>query len=236
MLPSVQSSFRAFNTRFEGFIPYMYLDIKGLVTVAVGNLVDPVELAQALPFQFKQGPGIAAPGSPATPDQIAAEWQTLKNDPSLATKGYTACRPITQLELSDDSVDSLILDRLTRNESFLKGQPSFQEFDSWPADAQLGLLSMAWAMGPAGPGQFPHFSAACQRLDFNAAAAQCKMNEAGNPGLVPRNQANFTLFSNAAIVIAAKAPGGLQRSNLYYPRTLTAADIAQAATAPGTTT
>jgi hypothetical protein len=95
---------------------------------------------------------------------------------------------------------------------------------------------MAWAMGPAGPGQFPHFSAACQRLDFNAAAAQCKMNEAGNPGLVPRNQANFTLFSNAAIVIAAKAPGGLQRSNLYYPRTLTAADIAQAATAPGTTT
>jgi hypothetical protein len=235
MLPSVQSSFRAFNTKFEGCIPYMYLDIKGLVTVAVGNLVDPVELAQALPFRFKNEPGIAAPGSPATPDQIAAEWQTLKNDPSLAAKGYKACGPITQLELSDDSIDSLILDRLTRNESFLKRQQWFQDFDTWPADAQLGLLSMAWAMGPAGPGEFPHFRAACQSLDFNAASAECKMNEAGNPGLIPRNQANFTLFSNAVIVLAGEAQGGFQRSSLYYPRALTTADIGQVVPAPGTT-
>src|SRR5208283_3890003 len=103
MLPSVQSSFRAFNTSFEGLVPYMYLDIKGLVNVAVGNLVDPVEMAQALPFRFKNGPGVAAPGSPATPDQIAAEWQILKNDPSLAAEGYKACASITRLELSDDS-------------------------------------------------------------------------------------------------------------------------------------
>jgi hypothetical protein len=222
MFPSVQSSFRSFNTRFEGCIPYMYLDIKGLVTVAVGNLVDPVELAQALQFRFKNEPGIAAPGSPATPDQIAAEWQTLKNDTSLATRGYKACGPITQLELSDDTIDSLILDRLTGNESFLKRQPWFQDFDTWPADAQLGLLSMAWAMGPAGPGGFPHFRAACRSLDFNAAAAQCEMNEAGNLGLIPRNQANFTLFSNAAAVLAGEAQGNLQRANLYFPALLQA--------------
>jgi hypothetical protein len=235
MFPSVQSSFRVFNTKFEGCVTYMYLDIKGLVTVAVGNLVDPVELAQALPFRFKNRPGIVAPGSPATPDQIAAEWNTLKNDPSLATKGYKACGPITQLELNDDSIDSLISDRLTRNESFLKRQQWFQKFDTWPADAQLGLLSMAWAMGPAGPGQFPHFRTACQNLDFNAAAAECKMNEAGNPGLIPRNQANVTLFSNAAIVSAGEAQGGLQRSNLYYPRVLTMADIGPVASTPGPT-
>jgi hypothetical protein len=229
MFQSVQSGFGAFNTQFEGCIPYMYLDIKGLVTVAVGNLVDPVELAQALPFHFKNKPGIAAPGSPATPAQIAAEWQTLKNDPSLATKGHIACGPRTQLELSNDSIDSLILDRLTRNEGFLKRQQWFQDFDAWPADAQLGLLSMAWAMGPAGPGEFPHFRAACQNLDFNAAAGECKMNETGNPGLVPRNLANFTLFSNAAIVLAREAQGGFQRSNLYYPRALTTADTGQVA-------
>jgi hypothetical protein len=61
------------------------------------------------------------------------------------------------LELSDDAIDSLIIDRLTKNESFLKRQPWFQDFDTWPADAQLGLLSMAWAMGPAAPGNFPSF-------------------------------------------------------------------------------
>jgi hypothetical protein len=213
----------------------MYLDMKGLVTVAVGNLVDPVELAQALPFRFKNEPGIAAPGSLATPEQIAAEWRTLKNDPHLASAGYTACGPMTQLELRDDSVDVLIFDRLARNKSSLQRQPWFEIFDTWPADAQLGLLSMAWAMGPAGPGQFPLFRAACQRLDFAAAATECKMDEAGNPGLIPRNQANFTLFSNAAILLAGEAQGGFHHTNLYYPRVLTAADIALLSAAPGTT-
>jgi GH24 family phage-related lysozyme (muramidase) len=226
MLPAVQSNFPAFSAKFEGRVPYMYLDIRGLVTVGVGNLVDPVASAQALPFRFKNKPGIKAPGSPATPDQIAAEWQTLKNDTSLPTSGFKACEPITQLELSDDAIDSLILQRLADNEGFMKRQPWFQNFDSWPADAQLGLLSMAWAMGPVGPGSFPNFRAACQRLDFNAAAAQCRMNEAGNPGLIPRNNANVTLFSNAAIVLAGAAQAGLDRADLYYPRALTAADIA----------
>jgi hypothetical protein len=226
MFPSVHSNFRAFNTTFEGCIPSMYLDINGLVTFGVGNLVDPVGLAQALPFRFKTKPGITAPGSPATPAQIAAEWQTLKSDPDLGNRGFQACESITQLELSDDSIGSLILARLTSDETFLKRQPWFQSFDNWPADAQLGLLSMAWAMGPAGPGEFPHFRAACQDLDFDAAAAECRMNEAGNPGLIPRNRANFTLFSNAAIVLAGEAQGRFQRSNLYYPRALTTADLA----------
>jgi len=212
----------------------MYLDIKGLVTVGVGNLVDPAELAQALPFRFKNQPGVASPGSPATPDQIAAEWRSLKNTPGLAAMSYTACGSITQLELSDDSINSLLLDRVTVNESFLKRQQWFQDFDTWPADAQLGLSSMAWAMGPAGPGAFPHFSAACKSFDFNTAAADCRMNEAGNPGLIPRNQANFTLFSNAAIVLAGEAQGGFQRPSLYYPRVLTTADIGQVGSAPGT--
>ena len=227
MLPAVQSAFPAFSARFEGRVPYMYLDIKGLVTVGVGNLIDPVELAQTLPFRFKNRPGIGNPGSPATPDQIASEWRTLKNSPSLANKTFSDCDPITSLELTEDSIDALILDRLTKNESFLKRQPWFVDFDTWPADAQLGLLSMTWAMGPAGPGGFANFRMACQKLDFNTAAAECKMNEAGNPGLIPRNQANFTLFSNAAIVLAgAGTPSGLQAANLYYPRVLAAADSA----------
>jgi hypothetical protein len=194
----------------------MYLDIKGLVTVAVGNLIDPVELAQSLPFRFKSG-------DPATAAQIAAEWQRLKSDPDLARRGYQACESITQLELGDAAIDSLILARLTSDEGHLKRQPSFQSFDIWPADAQLGLLSMAWAMGTAGPAGFPHFSAACQSADFNGAAAACRMNEAGNPGLIPRNRANFTLFSNAAMVLAGEPQGRFQRAHLYYPQALTAA-------------
>jgi hypothetical protein len=220
MFPSVQSAFRAFNEPFEGCVPYMYLDVKGLVTVGVGNLVDPVELAQALPFRFKSRPGIATPGALATKDQIAAEWAKLKGDPGVAHDAFTACDPLTELELTDDAMNSLILTRVTDNESFLKQQPWFKDFDTWPADAQLGLLSMAWAMGPDGPGQFPHFRAACQAMDFNTAAVESQMDATQNPGLVPRNKANAVLFSNAAVVLAGEAQGKFQRSVLYYPQEL----------------
>jgi len=229
MFPAVQSAFSTFSREFEGRVPYMYVDVKQLVTIGVGNLIDPVATALTLPFRFKNRPGIGAPGSPATPDQIAAEWQTIKNDLSLATRGFKACDPVTQLELSDDAIDVLILDRLSKNEGFLKRQQWFQNFETWPADAQLGLLSMSWAMGPGGPGGFPQFRVACQNLDFKSAAVECKMNEAGNPGLVPRNQANVALFSNAAVVLAGQSQGSLQPATLYYPRVLTMADIAPSA-------
>jgi hypothetical protein len=222
MYDSVQSQFRTFSEQFEGCVSYMYLDIKGLVTVGVGNLIDPVALATALPFRFKTRPGIATPGAPASPDQIAAEWQRLKSNPGLAQKRFNFFDPVTELELPDDALDHLIAKRLTGNESFLKRQQPFNAFDHWPADAQLALLSMAWAMGPAGPGGFPHFCAACETLDFTGAALECKMNEAGNPGLIPRNIANRTLLSNAAAVLAQ----GLDPSSLYYPKDLTVSDAA----------
>jgi GH24 family phage-related lysozyme (muramidase) len=227
---SVQAAFPTFSATFEGRVPYMYLDILGLVTVGIGNLIDPVEAAQGLPFEFK-----TASGTLATPDQIAAEWQTVKGDQSLKNSEFTVFDAITQLWLSDQAINTLVSNRLAQNEVFLKRQPWFANFDTWPADAQMGLLSMAWAMGPGGPGQFPNFRAACQNHDFKTAAAQCKMNETGNAGLIPRNRANATLFSNAAIVLASEPQGVFERLNLYYPRALTAADIAPVTLSPSTT-
>jgi len=215
MYPSVQARFRAFNEPFEGSIPYMYLDVKGLVTVGVGNLIDPVELAIALPFRSKGS------GLPASKELIAAEWRKLKADPTLAKKGHLACAAVTDLELNDDTIGALIAQRLMANDSLLKRQPSFQGFETWPADAQLGLLSMAWAMGPAGFSRFHRFRTACQKRDFKAAAAESKLDEAGNPGLIPRNRANLLLFSNAAAVAASGS--GLDLATLFYPRDLSLA-------------
>lgn len=192
----------------------MYLDIKGLVTAGVGNLIDPVELAQALPFQLKN-----APRSLATAEQIATEWQRLKDDPALARAGHLACAPLTQLELGDGAIDSLVARRLADNEAYLKRQEWFQQFDTWPADAQLGLLGMAWAMGPRGPGEFPRFRAACLGLDFTTAAAECRMDDEANPGLAARNQADIALFLNAAHVLENSA--AFDPSVLHYPQLIT---------------
>lgn len=208
---SVKSQFTAFNKTFEGSISYMYLDIKGLVTIGVGNLIDPVSEAVILPFCFK-----ANPAQFAAQSDIQAEWTLLKSKPELAKQGYTACAPLTKLQLNDDAINALIDKRLLQNETILKKSNAFKNFDQWPADAQLGLLSMAWAMGPDFSPSWPKFSAACAKMDFTAAANDCQMNEAGNPGLVPRNKANQQLFINAAKVLAGEASGQYQRETLYY--------------------
>ena len=220
MRQSVQTQFRSFNEPLEGVVKYMYLDIKGLVTVGVGNLIDPVSAALELPFQWKNKPGVKKPGGAATKAEIQTEWQKLKDDQTLAHKGHRACAKVTDLELSDASIDDLISRRLLSNQGFLKKQKAFADFENWPADAQMGLLSMAWAMGPGGPRAFHTFSAACATADFDVAAENCRMSEVGNPGLVPRNRADKLCFHNAAAVLAGEADGFYNREMLYYPQML----------------
>ena len=216
MYLSVQSYLPLFSQTFEGRVSHMYLDIKGLVTVGVGNLIDPVELALALPFRLKN-----LPGTPADREQIAVEWRAIKSDRSLAEKGARACAPLTALELSDEAIDALISRRAAEDEVSLKRQSQFASFEAWPADAQLALLSMAWALGPSGVAGFPKLSAACQAMDFHTAAAECEISEDGNAGVVPRNAANRALFLNAAHVRAVEAPAGPLHSTLFYPKVLT---------------
>ena len=207
MYQSVQDAFMAFSTQFEGKVSFMYLDIKGLVTIGIGNLIDPVGAALSLPFVHKSD------GSSASQDEISNEWNTLKSQPDLAQKGYKACEPLTSLMLTDDSIAQLVTTKLNQFASTLKSTNEFSNMDSWPADAQLGLLSMAWAMGPAFGPSWPKFRAACAASDWSAAATNCQMNETGNPGLKPRNTADVLLFTNAAAVQA----NGLDFSVLHWP-------------------
>jgi GH24 family phage-related lysozyme (muramidase) len=207
MHSSVNDAFPTFSKRFEGYVQWMYLDIKGLVTVGVGNLVDPEASALSLPF-------VDGGGGRATRAQISAEWRKLKGMPSLAAQGHLACRAITQLRLSDPDIDALVRQRLAANEAGLA--KTFHDWQQWPADAQLGVLSMAWAMGSGFPAKWPRFTAACGAADWLAAAANCRMKETGNPGVVPRNDANQRLFRNAYEVVAQI----LEPSRLYYPESL----------------
>jgi GH24 family phage-related lysozyme (muramidase) len=204
MYDVVRNIFPDFSKQFEGRVSWMYLDVKGLVTIGVGNLIDPLSAAIGLPFVHRDD------GSPATRDEIGAEWTALKSNTSLAQRGYQACKAVTRLGLTDDAIDDLVRRRLDQNEVLVK--QAFADWDTWPADAQLGVHSMAWAMGAGFPAHFPMFSAACKKQDWNGAAANCHINDAGNPGVRPRNDTNVTLFRNAASV----ADSGLDPSNLVY--------------------
>lgn len=189
--PVVRQVFVPFSTRFEGAIPHLYLDVRGLVTTAIGVLVDPVEQAFQLPLKWPDGKA-------ATRTQIAAEWWTIKREGSLAHRGAGAAAKVAVLRLDHADVEALTLAKLdVMARAICKRFPGFE---TWPAPAQLGVLSMAWACGPGFA--FPRCEAALRALDFAAAAEECKIREDGNAGVKPRNVANRTLFLEAADALA----------------------------------
>jgi len=64
---------------------------------------------------------------------------------------------------------------------------------------------MAWAMGPAFGRAWPNFRQDGSGQDWNAAAADCHMDETANPGLAPRNTANRVLFLEAALAASSQS-------------------------------
>jgi len=164
----------------------MYADVKGLVTVAIGNLIDPIQVSLPLPFRH-------ADGTFATRNEIAAEWARVKNDPKCATLGWRYAKTITSLHLDTAGIDLVVSRKLSQMDAYLAVR--FPDYEDWPACAQLATLSMSWACGPAF--HFPALDAALKARDFAAGATHCTINEAGNPGVIPRNGANRILYLNA---------------------------------------
>jgi GH24 family phage-related lysozyme (muramidase) len=217
MHASAEAAWYEFIKKHEGEVAFMYLDTKGLVTVGIGNLIDPMSLAVGLPFQFKaDNRAQVAAGKAASRAEIEAEWKALKNHPKkeqFITGGHRLCASETDLELSGAGRQQLFRSKSTANEQQLKG--FFPDFDLWPADAQLGLMAMGWGLGAGFPAKWPKFSAACKKRDFDAAAADCNIST----WRAERNAASRRFFGNAAHVL--ESPALYSVSELYYPNALT---------------
>jgi len=199
MYQSVRDVFTDFTAQYEGAVPWMYLDFVGLVTVGVGNMIDPIGSALAVKDQFVDESG----NPPADPDQaLTDDWnavhafadQQRNADQNHKLLAAFFQPPRTSLHMTDPY--ALVLSHADGDEQTLRNR--FQDWDdpnSWPADAQIAVLSMSYAMGPGF--NFPNFVAACQAHDWKTAAGESHMSEAGNPGVAPRNVADRVLLLNA---------------------------------------
>jgi hypothetical protein len=221
-----QSVIEAFPLRFsaplEGMTHNAYLDIKGLVTVGIGCLIDPI--ANGLPLPWVMPDGSVAPAS-----VIEEQLSALKQRQEL--KSWSAgSKPVlgaTTIRLTDEGVVELAVKRLLQNELYMRktfGKP----WETWPADAQLFACSMAWAVGAGWPGIFGN----CTRLLLETppqfglcavgapnarpedATAPCDIRVGTNYGIVPRNAQNRLLLTNAQVVIDR----GLEPSVLHWPK------------------
>ncbi|MCU0703149.1 MAG: hypothetical protein MUF18_04070 [Fimbriiglobus sp.] len=147
----------------EGDIPHMYLDTKGYVTVAVGQLVSSAAEAQKLTFINR------ATGKPATAEEIAADFAEV----SKQTKGMVASkyRQYTKLDMPEDARSKLYDTRVAGFLSELKGK--FPDYDNYPVRVRGALLDMAFNLGTNGlVTKFPSFTAAIKAKDWAKAAKE----------------------------------------------------------------
>ena len=218
MRASVLDGFMALTTDKEGAIrgrvgvPWMYLDmhkdnegnLDPLVTTGLGNLIDGPAKGDVYNLAWTHGDG----GPLASRDEIDSAWNLVKSRVDLAPHGggSQAFADLTDLRLSDDAILGLVRAKLSSFESRLRER--FGGYDAWPADAQLGLLSMAWAMGPNF--NYPKFAAEANKLlpDFDILAKESAIR-----GNAPRTEAQETLFSNAAAVLRDNG----DPARLYFP-------------------
>lgn len=211
---SVRDAFLAFTQPLEGRVPSLYFDIKDLITTGVGNLCNTPDQAVAIK-------GWVIDGRPATDREIRGDWMALRaeedrrirtNEKRLSGLHWRYAQPYTRIRLPDAAIDALVLAKLASNVAHMT-RNHFPDMGYWPADAQLGVCSMAWACGPDFPKTFKNFAAAAKKQDWTGAVAACTIKEAGNPGIVPRNKANRICFQNAAMVLSS----GADKSRLWWP-------------------
>lgn len=148
---------------FEDTVPWMYLDIKGLVTVGVGEMLDNAAKAQALAF-------VDSDGQAATPEAILADFNRVHAlSPAHGPNFY---RSSSSPVLPPPAIDALLLDHVESFEAELSAR--FPAYASFPDPAKLGLLDMIYNLGSNKLfNTFPHFMAAVGQQDWLGAAANC---------------------------------------------------------------
>jgi GH24 family phage-related lysozyme (muramidase) len=152
---------------FEGIVPWMYLDTRGFVTVAVGELLANPASALALAF-------VDAHNQPCTPDAIQSEYSRVS---ALPPGKYPAAfyRSPASPTLPHPAIDALLLRHLTFFDTQLGER--FASYPAFPDPAKLGLLDMIYNLGVTGLFKgYPTLMSYIQNQNWAGAATQCHRN------------------------------------------------------------
>jgi hypothetical protein len=180
MTPENVAKFIKLTNRFEGKVPHFYLDIKGLVTIGFGCLIEPESACYALSM-------VHPDGTIATTKDVVMDWRRIKLAPRLAIRGWRYAGRVAKLRMTEENIQQLLRDRLGGVEQSLALQ--FPLYGTFPDDLKLACCLIAWAVGSNLKKAFPKFSTALLLDDMKLALAECQLNETYNPGVVPRNLA-----------------------------------------------
>jgi hypothetical protein len=192
----------------EGRNRSMYRDTGG-ATVGIGCQLETADEALALPWALRN-PGAWPRGRDTV---VASEWRRV-------SQGGDARSGPEAIVLPERAINDLFNRTANRNERILLGL--FRDWESYPADAQLGMLHHTWNKGSAQGIEAEEGGA------YAAAVRDRRWEEAGWHSLWPalrqprqQRQASrrndvMRMFRNAALVDATH--GAVAVRLLFYPR------------------
>ena len=208
MHPGVQNVLHEFLSRFEGVRRGMYLDAVGLVTTGIGFMFPTPAEARRLRWAH---PARRA----ATGEEVEREWHRVKDSRSPVDGE-------SPLLLTSAEVDRVFANQVRSRESILRHV--FPAWDTYPADAQLGMLAHSWlASSRAGieGWQGGRYVQAIRETQWDTAGKESLWGALRNPTQprqVQRREAMLKMFHNAAIVQDAVSRGTqMPVSLLFYP-------------------
>lgn len=161
----LQTSYDALK-RWEGVIPYLYLDSVGLVTIGIGFMLPNVFSASTLPF-------VNTSGEPSTQAEIAADFNRVKSLPAnkLPTYYHSFSSPL----LPQAEINRLLAANVSSFEISLRKM--YSGYDTYPDSVKVGLIDMCYNLGSAKlKAQYPKFNRAVQTHNWILAADQCHRN------------------------------------------------------------
>lgn len=210
---NIEHLFPSFTQDLEGLFLSPYSDVKRLITTSTGILIDPIERAFKLEWWIGD--------RRATDEEVANDWNELKrralrmSDADLKKWTARMQAPLTSIRLRQDYNDRLTLNRLRGNYAYVV-EHLLPDLPNAPADAILGTMSLAWAVGAGFDRTTPPrlaFIQAARAGEWLAAGAAARLREENNAGVIPRNVHQVLCFANAATV----ARRGLDRAALWWP-------------------
>jgi hypothetical protein len=150
----------------ENFVPHMYRDRNGHVTVGIGQLLRTANDAKQLTFT-RRGTNVKASAL-----EIELDFDNVTNAPVSNNSAATVYLPFTKLEFTEARAEQLALDRMREFLRFLRGT-YFPEFDTYPVLVKMGLLDLAYQRGARGArDKYPEFTAAMARRNWKWAGVK----------------------------------------------------------------
>jgi GH24 family phage-related lysozyme (muramidase) len=156
--------------KYEGRVPYMYLDTRSNVTTGIGDMLPNSGSAAALPFFYHAGTTAEKP-------VIEDGYGTVAGNPQPANcaQDMSACHGSsyysseTDLILKDVDIDTIAEGQIAVFGEELK--VIYPDFDSYPSNVQLALYDMIFNLGQTKlQKSFPSFDAAIAARDWQKAA------------------------------------------------------------------